>query len=1056
MSGLLSILARHRTAPILLMLLMIVGGIYSLSRMTTQFFPDFGIDVVTISVAWPGASAEDVDSTIVQAIEPEVRFLDGVDSVRSFSFEDLGSMTIEFLPGSDMQQALSDVESALAQVTTLPEDSERPVVRRVVRYDTIMRLLVSGPYPERSLKAFAKRIRDDLLARGVDKVTLQGNREEEVSVEIAPETLRRLDLTLGEIAQKIRETSVDLPLGTISGATERQIRARGKLTEAADFGNLEIKSSGEGQKIYLDQIARVADDFDPDDVELRRFGNAAIDINVQRALSNDALELAAVVDEYLKTEVPTFPANLKIEKHDVAVDLIESRIDLLLRNGAGGLVLVLLVLFIFLNGRVAFWVAVGIPVSIMAAMIFMWGSGQSINMVSLFGLIMVIGIVVDDAIVVGEHIEHLHRSGMSALDATLGGIKRMAAPVTSASLTTMAAFLPLLVISDVIGQIIAAIPMVVISVVAASLFESFFVLPGHLYHSLVKPRWLPTVVLEDWLRLPHVTHSYASFRQGFDRRFNEFRDGTFRTWVRRAVDWRYSTIAAAFGALILAVGLVGINRVGFTFFPSPEADRVFANFELAVGVPRKQSILMLEEMERALNHVEMELTDGEGGLVHIAISNIGGAVSQRRLANSSNGDNLGGMIVELVPSDAREIRNETLIDAWREAIEPVEGLVSLSILSAQTGPPGRGIHVDLTGADASDLKLAAEELKSYLASIPAASDLTDNLPYGKPEVILDLTPQGKAMGFTTTSVATQVRDAFEGAIATRFPRGDEEVLVRVQFAEDETGTTAFDTLYLRSPGGVEVPLSEIVRVTERPGVALVFREDGTKRVSVTGELDTSRANLNEVLDAVESDVLPLLEAKYGVRYEFGGKALEQSRTFNDMRWGAMMALALIYIVLAWIFASYTRPIVVMSIIPFGFIGAALGHLFLGFDLTILSMVALIGLSGIVVNDSIILVTTIIRRADEGTPIFDAIVDGTCERLRAVILTSATTIGGLTPLLFETSLQAQFLIPMAVTIVFGLMGTTLLVLFLVPAMLGMFADISNLFRYFRNLFAKAPA
>ncbi|MCP4328037.1 MAG: efflux RND transporter permease subunit [Alphaproteobacteria bacterium] len=1026
--GLIGLFARHRTAANLLMVLMIVVGLFALYRLTTQFFPEFGIDIIRVSVVWPGASAEDVDSNIVQAIEPEVRFIDGVDKVSSTSTEGAANIVIEFVTGTDMQAALSDVEAAVGQVRTLPEESERPIISRIVRYETIMRLVISGPYSERALKSFAKRIRDDLLERGIDRVTISGGRDEEITVEVTPATLRRFDLTLGDVARRIDETSIDLPLGVAGGGAERQLRSLGLVKDARGIGEIEIKSLPNGQKVYLRDIARVQENFDDDDHELRRRGDVAIDLNVQRALSNDALELAEHANTYLDEVVPSFPPNLRIEKHDIAVELIESRINLLLRNGVGGLILVLLILFIFLNGPVAFWVAVGIPVSIMAALAFMLATGQSINMVSLFGLIMVIGIVVDDAIVVGEHIESRYRHGMPPLEAAITGARRMAGPVTSASLTTIAAFIPLLVISDIIGQIIAAIPMVVIAVVLASLVECFLVLPGHLHHSLVRHReFLPR------------------FRRAFDLAFERFRDGTFRRWISIALAWRYSTLACAVGALIVAIGIVGGGRVGFIFFPSPEADRIYANFELSVGAPRDRTLAMLAELEDSLARAEDKLTGGDGGLVHINLSAIGTTMGRASLSGGGSGDNIGGMTVELVPSDLRDIRTSAVIDAWREEIRPIAGVTEMSILAAQAGPPGRWIHVDISGQDTAALKTASDDLKRLLDAYPGVSDVDDNLPYGKPEIILEVTPKGKAMGFTTSSVGRQVRNTFEGAIATRFPRGDEEVLVRVQFADEDTGPGALDILYLRNPSGIEVPLSEIVTLREKRGFAQVYRENGSRRVAVTGELDTERGDLNEIKSQLEQGPLADLASRYGVEFSFGGKAEEQAQTFGDMRIGASVALVLIYIILAWMFASYSRPLVVMSIIPFGFVGALIGHLLLGFDLTILSMIALVGLSGIVVNDSIILVSTIDERLASGEDAFQAIVDGTCDRLRAVILTSATTIGGLTPLLFETSLQAQFLIPMAVTLVFGLLGTTLLVLFVVPALIGIQSDFGRWLR-----------
>lgn len=1037
--GLIGLFARHPTAANLLMALMIIAGLFSLHRMNTQFFPDFGIDIVVVSVEWPGAGAEDVDANIVQAIEPEVRFLDGVKRVRSTSVEGRASVVVEFLPDTDMQAALADVETGVGQVTTLPEDSERPEIRRVVRYDTISRVVISGPYPERSLKAVAKRIRDGLLARGIDKVDLEGARDEEVWVEVEPATLRRLDMTLAEIGGRISEQSRDLPSGDTSGARERQIRSLGLVKTAKGIGEIEVRALRNGQRILLRDIARVSEAFDEDGDTARHQGENAVSLHIKRATSADALEVADTVDAYLDEIGPTLPANLEVQQYDVMADLIRSRVKLLLKNGTSGLVLVLIVLFVFLNSRVAFWVAAGIPVSLFATLLVMLASGQSINMVSLFGLIMVLGIIVDDAIVVGEHAETLFRGGMNPLEAAETGARRMAAPVFSASLTTIAAFLPLLVISDIIGQIIKAIPLVAVAVIVASLVECFLVLPGHMRSALSRPA-ARTYRLRTW----------------FDGRFDRFRHGPFRRTVECCVRWRYATLASAVAAFVICVGFIAGGRMAFVFFPSPEVDRVFANVEMTAGTPRARTVEMLDEMERALATAERELTGGESRLVKIAVSRVGAGVGAQPGLITAAGDHVGGIFVELTPAETRAIEADELMSAWRRQIRRLAGVEKLTVLAATGGPPGLEIDVRLTGNDPAALKAAAGEVMALLETYPGVSDVAEDLPLGKQEVILEVTPRGRALGFNTENVGRQVRNAFQGAVAMRFPRDDEEVLVRVRYPRGAVDYGALETLYLRSPVGAEVPLAEVASRREKRGFARIKREDGARQVAITAEVDEQRTTNNEVLRALKSDGIAEIADRNGLGYFFAGKAEEQATTLGDMRVGAMMGLAAIYIILAWVFASYTRPLVVMSVIPLGFVGAAIGHILLGFDLTILSMVALVGLSGIVVNDSIILVTTIDERIRRGEALTGAIADGACDRLRAVILTSLTTIGGLTPLLFERDLQAQFLIPMAVTLVFGLMMTTLLVLLVVPALIAVQGDFAAFRERRRARLADVPS
>ncbi|NKB57940.1 MAG: AcrB/AcrD/AcrF family protein [Alphaproteobacteria bacterium] len=1036
--SIIRLFASHRTAANLLMLSMILVGIFALRQINTQFFPDFGLDIISISVEWRGASAEDIDSNIIQALDPEVRFLDGVRRVQSSSVEGHGQIVIEFDAGTDMQSALSNIETAVGQVTTLPEDSETPEIRRLVRYDTISRIVISGPYPESSLKEIGKRLRDDLLNSGSDKVDLFGARDEEIWVEVAPETLREFDLTLGDIAERIAETSQDLPSGDTTGSAERQIRSLGLRKDALSLGRVEVRALENGEKIQLHDIAAVSERFEEGGKTARRFGEAAVELHVRRAVNADALKVAKQVDAYIEKIRPELPPNLRLERYDVQSDLIKGCINLLLVNGGGGLVLVLLILFVFLNTPTAFWVAVGIPTSLMATVVVMELSGQSINMVSLFGLIMAPGIIVDDAIVVGEHAAFRARSGEAPLDAAVNGARRMAAPVFSSSLTTIAAFIPLLVISDIIGQIIRSIPLVIIAVIVASLIECFFVLPGHMRGAL------------SW-----NAGRRSRPRIWFNNKFDAFRDGPFNALVHLVLRWRYATLAVAIGGLILSVGLVAGGRVGFVFFPSPEADRVYANVQFTAGSPRERTIAMLAELERSLAAAEQELTNGEGGLIRMALSKVGASVGQQTPLPGS-GDHIGGLAVEMTPSDERDIRTATLVAAWRKHVRLHAGTEFMTIRQARGGPPGREVDIRLAGADLDSLKAAATEIRLLLAEYPGVTGVEDNLPFGKRETILEVTPTGRALGFNTQSVGRQVRNAFEGAIAKRFSRDDEEVTVRVRFPRNSVDTASLDGLYLRGPGGAEVLLDEVVSATDKSGFSRIRREDGVRQVAITADTTAGITTTDKVIEALNRDGIQEIVKRYGLKLSFAGKAEEQARTIADMQAGAMLGLAGIYIILAWVFSSYFRPIAVMAIIPLGFVGATLGHWLLGYELTILSIMALVGLSGIVINDSIILVSTIDERLDKGEPMESAIVDGTRDRLRAVILTSATTMGGLTPLMFERSLQAQFLIPMAITMVFGLMVTTFLVLLVVPALIRIQHDFGTLYRWLRGSRAVSAA
>ena len=1043
---LIRLFARHPTAANLLMAVMIISGLFALNRLHTQFFPDFGIDTISVSVQWPGASAADVDDSVVQPIYRGMRFIDGVKTVAANAFEGRAIVAAEFEADTDMQTALSNVDAALGQITSLPEDSEKPIVRRIIRYDTLSRLLVSGPYPERSMKQLAKRIRDDLLKRGIDKIDVGGSRDEEVHVKVRPEILRRLDLGIDDIARRIRQTSQDVPSGEIGGRAAHQIRSLGEAKTARNIGKIEIKSMAEGQKILLRDIAAVDEAFDDDGKIFRHRGRPAVELHIQRATTGDALTAAAIVSGYLDELRPTLPPNIEIEQFDIQADLIRSRIQLLVENGLAGSALVLAVLFLFLNSRVALWVAVGIPVSLMATMFVMWGSGQSINMLSLFALVMAIGIVVDDAIVVGEHSETLERLGHDPVLSAEAGARRMAAPVFSSSLTTIAAFLPLLLITDVIGQIIRTIPFLIVTVIIASLIECFLVLPGHMRHALSATRRLSEgpANMPALLRLArYPARLVILFRRGFDGAFGRFRDRVFVAMVRTAIHWRYATVATALAALLICAGTVAGGRVAFVFFPDPEADILTADVEFLSGTPRTKTSAMLDEVERAMRTAERKLADGSGGgLIEVAVQRIG-RPAMRGFMAPVEGDHVGNMFVQLAPAEIRTVTADEFARAWRAEVREMPDLRFITIAPRRGGPPGRDVDLRFFGAAPENLKKAATRAAQLLASFPGVSGISDDLPYGKREIILEVTPRGQALGFTTESVGRQVRNAFEGAIARRFARGDEEVLVRVLYDEDFQDASALQKLRLRSPAGEDVPLSAVVTISDRTGFARIRSENGTRGVSVTADLDASVTTTGEVIGALLDNGLREIALENGVEYRFKGRAEEQSRTLKDMGVGTALGITLIYIILAWVFASYTRPIVVMSIIPLGFIGAIIGHLLLGFDLTILSLIALAGLSGIAVNNSIILVVTIKERLEDGEAPFDAIANGARDRLRAVLLTSLTTIGGLTPILFETDLQAQFLIPMAITIVFGLMVTSLLVLFVVPSLLAIQEDFGRI-------------
>lgn len=1038
--GLISTFVRHDTAPNLLMVIMLLIGVYSIIKLNRQFFPDFDLPNITVTVAWPGASAEDVETNILDALEPELRFLDGVDNVTSYAREGVATVLMEFETSADMQKAQSDVEQAVSRVTTFPEDAERPLVSRIARYDRVARISISGPFSEKVLKTYAKQLRDGLLNAGIDRVTLEGSRDEEVWIRLRESDLRRLGLTLADVAQRIKDNTQDSPAGRLQGQTDMQLRAKSDRKTPREIGLIEIKSTSDGRKIFLRDIAEIDTRFERDGKIGLVSGKQAVQLTVQRAITADTIKTMTAMKKYIAEIGPTLPETLQVKVYDVRAKLVEGRLFILIENGIQGLAFVLAMLFIFLNARIAFWVAMGIPVALAATLGVMLVTGQSINMVSMFALIMMLGIIVDDAIVVGEHAATLEAEGYSRRFSAETSANHMFAPVTAAMLTTTAAFLPIFFISGIMGSIMSGIPLVVIAAIIASLVEVFLVLPGHLRHGRAGHRGV------------------SKPRAAFDRGFAWFRDNIFGRLISLAFDWRYATLALLLGAFIISVGMMAGGRLKFVFFPRLEAENISAKVVFAPGMPRPAQIAAIARIEKSLYRLEQKQLkldrmrmnrsqpvdppkDGakETHYIDAVFTTLGGA-------GRATGDNLAQIEVQLTPSEFRTVRTKSIIEGWRRAAPKIPGVERLAIGGRRGGPPGGDVDVRLQNAPVEKLKAAAEELKDVLTGFPGVTNITDDLPYGRQELTLELTPRGTALGLTGANIGRQIRNAFEGAIATRFARGDDEITVRVMRAQELSGAADLQRLYVKTPAGKSVLLTEVVSIKERRSFSVIQRRDGLRTVSVGADIDTKQTTTPEVLARLTNEFMPQIAEKYHLTYEYKGRDEERREAFKDLKLGAMIALALIYIILAWVFASYWKPLAVMSIIPFGFVGAVGGHYIMGFPLTIISMIGLLGLSGILVNDSIVLVARVKERLSNGDDLRTAAIGAGRDRFRAVLLTSLTTIGGLLPLVFETSRQAQFLIPMAITIVFGLTISTILVLVLVPSLLGVGGDVHKVSRY----------
>lgn len=1014
--GLISLFVRHHNAANLFMVLFIVFGVWGLSNLNRQLMPNSETRSVNISVSWPGAAAEDVERNILLLIEPTVRAIDGVISMNSTAREGRGQIQLAFERTVNMQTAEQQVQSAVSAISNLPSGASTPTVSAPRVFDPVAAIAISGPFPEEALRRYAREIRDGLLAAGVDRVDFTGYRDRQLRIEIDDAKLRQLGLTLADLANALSPNFNDQPSGTLSGDYDAQIRAAARELSVREISETEIFSSASGQTLTFGDVATISDGFDPNTPLGYMRGEPAIKLQVSRAPSADTVTTYEAVRAYVDQLQPTLPGSLKAVVFDAAAEQVNQRLALLVGNGVAGFILVLVVLFVFLDGRVAFWIALGMPIAILGALGAMYLMGLTFDMISMFALMMSLGIMVDNAIVIGEHTETRYAQGASRSDAAIQAASRLAAPVIAMSLTTMAAFAPIWLVGDVVGQIMAVLPLVVIAVLCASLLECFFILPGHLAQSLPRTRTRP-----GW------------FRRNFDKSFAYFRDEVFGRLAEWSYSWRYLTVAIALSITIGAVGILASNQLRFDFFPTTEAESFNVSAQFQAGTPQSDMAAIIQDIERAVTEVERSLTpDGE----ELIVTTYASLDLEEGRANFN---------VYLTPSEARTVRTPTITQALRDNLPSVAGVESIGIREFRGGPPGMAIDIRFVGSDAATLKRASEDLLNVLEGFPEVNSAFDTLFYGSPELIMSLNARGTALGFDLASLGAQVRDAFQGRTAGTIAAHEEEITVRLLRVSDATGSAALREMWVRAPSGTYVPLASIVDFSERRGFAFIAREDGRTAVSVRAAVDAD-VDAGEILSRLDADYLPQIAARYGISYEFGGRQAEQNAAFADLGTGALFALVVMYVIVSWVFASWFTPLAVMIIIPFGVAGAIWGHYLLGHNLTVVSLMGMLGLGGILINASIVMIARMNERMAEGQGVREAAVGASRDRLRAVILTSFTTIGGLLPLIFEKSLVAQFLIPMALTIVSGLSVATVLVLFLVPAITGIGTDIGAFLRW----------
>ncbi len=1037
--NILSYFARHRTAANLLLVVLIAAGLAAAPRMRSQFFPDIIIDSVSVSVAWNGAGADDVDLAIVQLLEPALLSVEGVESSFSSSNEGRAFIGLEFEPGWDMSRASDDVQGAVDAVRNLPDAAEEPVVRRGAWRDRVTDVVLTGPVGLDQLGRFADEFVTRLFAGGVTRTSVQGVAASEIIVEISSFSLRRNDFTMSEIAKAIAQEVDANPAGDVGDGLAR-VRTGVAKRSANDISSIVLRTGLDGSTTNIGDVANIRVKGIGRDLAYYVNDNPAILVRVDRSNQGDAIRIQEKVEEVARELQLSLPASVTMDLIHTRSEAISNRLNLLLENGLMGLGLVVLLLFLFLNARTAFWVAAGIPVAMTGTIAMMYLAGLTFNMISLFALIIVLGIVVDDAIVVGEHADfRVRHLGESPIQAAENAARRMFAPVFSATITTVIAFFGLVVIGGRFGTLIADIPFTVIVVLTASLIECFLILPNHMAHALVhsaKNHWY------DW---PNRVVNIG---------FNWFRNVVFRRLIKFVIWARYPAVALAVLILVSQVAIFVRGDIQFRFFNAPEQGSVTGNFAMVNGATRNDSIAMMQELQRATEEVAVKF-EAEYGVnpVEYVVAQIGGN-SGRGLSGSDTKENwqLGAISIELIDADLRSYSSFAFVAELQDAVQQNPKVETVSFRGHRSGPGGDALDVEFYGADAVILKAAAEALKTALLRFPEVSALEDSLAYDKDELVLALTPQGLALGITVDNLGLILRNRLNGIEAATFPEGARSAAIRVELPTDELTADFLDRTQIRTSSGSYVNLADIVTVETRSGFSTVRRENGVRLVSVNGDIsEDDPVRASEIMADLKDNILPKIEGKFGVAFRLAGLAEQEQKFLNDALLGFILCLLGIYLTLAWIFSSWTRPFVVMAIIPFGLVGAIYGHVSWGVPLSMFSIVGLIGMTGIIINDSIVLVTTI----DEHTKnrgVVPAIIDGTADRLRPVMLTTATTVLGLTPLLFETSQDAQFLKPTVITLVYGLGFGMFLVLLMVPAVMAMQQDLGRQLRATRRAFS----
>ena len=1037
-AGPLAYMASNGVASNLLMLAIVAAGLLSLNGIVFDMWPTLPFHQVEVSVAYPGATPDEIEESIVTRIEERVAPLNNVKSVNAVAAPGMASVRVELKSGTDMSQALDDIESAVGGIQSFPGGAERARFREIDNLQSVVRLIVYGDVPERSLKEIARQIEDELAAlEGVSEVDTTGARDYEISVEVPQHQLRALGLTLRDIAEAVRASSLNLSGGRIdTGDREVRVRTLGQRYDQMDFEDIVVLAQSDGSVLRLGEIANVRDAFEETDLVIRHQDKPAVFVEIFRVGDEQVVDVAeAVKDHVSNVLVPSLPPGVGITVWNDDSEFFDACVDLLLKNGTLGLLLVFVALALFLEIRVSVWVAVGIAVSAIGALAVVLALDLTVDSNGLFAFVLAIGIVVDDAIVVAEHVYHERKSGTPGPVAAVRGVRRIAVPLTFAVLTSIVAFSPLLFLPGGMGEILFPVPIILIAMLVISLGESLLVMPNHLSR-LPGPDWVPSARIDQFL---------WTTQNAVDRALRRFVSGPLDRWLQFATEQPAVIIAGAIGLLVISVSLLPAGIVRTAFANQVEGDFVTVSLEMPDGTSAERTHEVAREIEEAGHRVVERLSRdrpaGADPLLDGVIVTVGqgarveggGLIPQPSLNPQGN---IATVEFKLLGAQRRQIETRTFMEAWREEVGVLPYARGVSFAS-ELVTLGNPVEFVLSHPDAERLSAVADSVVTGLRGIQGVFDVRSDHAPGVKEIQLELKPIARTLGLTVEQVALQVRAAFFGAEALRVQRGREEVKVYVRLPRTERESiTDIERYLIRTPYGGEVPLRQVAALREGTSPLTIRRKDSQRIVTVTADVDRSAITGNQATDAVVRDVLPgLVDAHPGLTYRFGGQAQQQVESFDSLFRSFALAMFLIFALLAVPLRSYIQPLIIMAVIPFGLIGVIVGHLVIGIAFSFTSAMGFVGLSGVVVNDSLVMIDFINRQRREGVPARQAIIEGAKQRFRPIMLTSVTTFLGFTPLILERAIHAKFLVPFAASLGFGILITTMLLVVLVPALVA---------------------